>query len=167
MTLQQFFNWIQENPMMILYYFALIFLFTILLNTLAENKGQLYPWNWMYSIVLYLVCIPGIFAITLNIYFFLFEKRSIMETELLLQIFPVFMMFAIIYFIRKNVQLGDIPGFERLSGLMWIISILLCLMWVIDRTHLYAISFVPFYYVLIFLMISIFLLRYFSRSLSK
>ncbi|MBK9109847.1 MAG: hypothetical protein IPM92_16110 [Saprospiraceae bacterium] len=167
MTLQQFFNWIQENPMITLYYYGGLLLAVLLLNNLAEQKAQLYPWNWMYSFIIYLVCIPGIFAVTLNVYFFLFEKRSILDAELLLQFLPIVMMFVIIYYIKRNVNLDDIPGFEKIYGLMWMISLLLCLMWVIDRTHLYAICFVPFYYVLIFLMASIFIIRYFSKKFTQ
>lgn len=164
MTLQQFFNWVQDNPMMVLYYFMFLFLLTLILNSVAEQKGHLYPWSFIYSCIIFLVCIPGIFALTLNIYFFLFEKQSIMEADLLIQALPVFMMFVIIYFMKKNVDLDYIPGFDKLYALMWIIGIVLSLMWVVDRTHLYAISFIPFYYVLILLISGIALLRYFSRK---
>lgn len=164
MTLQQFFNWVQDNPMMVLYYFMFLFLLTLILNSVAEQKGHLYPWSFIYSCIIFLVCIPGIFALTLNIYFFLFEKQSIMEADLLIQALPVLMMFVIIYFMKKNVDLDYIPGFDKLYALMWIIGIVLSLMWVVDRTHLYAISFIPFYYVLILLISGIALLRYFSRK---
>lgn len=164
MTLQQFFNWVQDNPMMVLYYFMFLFLLTLILNSVAEQKGHLYPWSFIYSCIIFLVCIPGIFALTLNIYFFLFEKQSIMEADLLIQALPVLMMFVIIYFMKKNVDLDYIPGFDKLYALMWIIGIVLSLMWVIDRTHLYAISIIPFYYVLILLIGGIVLLRYFSRK---
>lgn len=164
MTLQQFFNWVQDNPMMVLYYFMFLFLLTLILNSVAEQKGHLYPWSFIYSCIIFLVCIPGIFALTLNIYFFLFEKQSIMEADLLIQALPVLMMFVIIYFMKKNVDLDYIPGFDKLYVLMWIIGIVLSLMWVVDRTHLYAISFIPFYYVLILLISGIVLLRYFSRK---
>lgn len=164
MTLQQFFNWVQDNPMMVLYYFIIVFLITIVLNSVAEQKGHLYPWSFLYSCIIFLVCVPGIFALTLNIYFFLFEKQSIMEANLLIQALPLMMMFVIIYFVKKNVDLDYIPGFDKLYALMWIIGIVLSLMWVIDRTHLYAISFIPFSYVLILLATGIVLLRYLSRK---
>jgi hypothetical protein len=159
MTLRQFFDWVQTNPSVIIYYFAILFGITLLASAFAKGEGHLRPWNLLYAIIIYLVCIPGIFAITLSVYFFLFEKRSIMDTELLLQVLPVLMMFLTLYVIRKNVDLNYIPGFDKLSSLMLIITVLLCLMWVVDRTHLYAISFVPFYYVVILLVGGIFALR--------
>ncbi len=159
MTLQQFFEWVQMQPLYAVYYFAILFILTLLICSIAGNEAQLPPWNLFLSGIVYGVCIPGIFAITLNVYFFLFEKRSIMDMDLLLQALPIIMMVVILFILKRNVNLDYIPGFERLSNLMWIIGIVLSFMWVIDRTHLYAISFVPFYYVLIFLILGILLMR--------
>jgi hypothetical protein len=165
MTLRQFFEWVQEQPSVIIYYFAIILAITIIASLFAKEEGQLPPWNWLYAVIIYLVCIPGIFAVTLSVYFFLFEKRSIMDTELLLQVLPIAMMFIIVYIIRKNVDLKFIPGFEKLSSLMIIIGVILSLMWILDRTQLYAISFVPFYYVLIILIGGIFAMRMAFRKI--
>jgi hypothetical protein len=159
MTLRQFFDWVQLQPSVIIYYYLIILIVTLLASYFAKDEAHLAPWNILFSIIIYLVCIPGIFAVTLSVYFFLFEKRSIMDTELLLQVLPIFMMFVILYMIHKKVDLKFIPGFEKLSSLMIIIGILLSFMWIIDRTQLYAISFVPFYYVLIILIGGIFAMR--------
>lgn len=167
MTLQQFFDWVQMNPLLIVYYFVVIFAITILVAIYSKGEGHLAPWKQIYAVIIYMVCIPGIFAITLSIYFFLFEKRSIMETELLLQVLPIAMMFFTLYIIMKNVDLNFIPGFDKLSNLMLIIGILLSLMWVLDRTHLYVISIVPFYYVLILLIGGIFTMRMAFKKLLR
>lgn len=167
MTLQQFFEWVQLKPIFILYYFGLFFLLTLLICAVAGKDLQMPPWNTFLSGIIYAVCIPGIFSITLNVYFFLFEKRSILETELLLQVLPVFMMILTLYVIKRNVDLDYIPGFDRLGNLMWIIGIIFSLMWVIDRTHLYAISFVPFYYVLLFLIGAIIFMRFSFKKMIR
>ena len=167
MTLRQFFEWVQLQPSVTIYYFLIILIITLLATMFAKEEGQLPPWNYLYAVIIYLVCIPGIFAATLSIYFFLFEKRSIMDTELLLQVLPIAMMFITLYIIRKNVNLDFIPGFEKLSSLMVIIAILLSFMWIIDRTQLYAISFVPFYYVLIILVGGIYAMRMAFRKINK
>jgi hypothetical protein len=159
MTLQQFFEWIQTNPSYVVYYFLVLFLSTLALNSLLPGEGHLSPWNRLYSYIIYAVSIPGIFAITLSVYFFLFEKRSIMETELLLQVLPIVMMILILYLINRSVDLDFIPGFEKLNSLMWIIGVVLSLMWIIDRTHIYAITFIPFYYVIMLLIGGILLMR--------
>lgn len=165
MTLRQFFDWVQSQPSAIIYYFLIIFVVTLLISWLAKEEGHLQPWNVLYAVIIYLVCIPGIFAITLSIYFFLFEKRSVLDIELYLQILPIFMMFLTLYIIHKNVDFKYIPGFEKLSSLMAIITILLSFMWIIDRTRIFAISFVPFFYILIALIGGIFAMRMAFRKM--
>jgi hypothetical protein len=166
MTLQQFFEWVQSQPSIILYYFLLLLVITLIgAMYSSKDERQLTPWNWIFAVIIYLVCIPGIFAITLSIYFFLFEKRSIMDTELLLQVLPIIMMFIILYIISKSMNFKYIPGFDKISSLIVIIGVILCLMWVLDRTQLYAISFVPFYYVLIMLIGAIFALRIATKKM--
>jgi hypothetical protein len=159
MTLQQLFDWIQMQPMVVVYYYLVILALTVLASQFAKEEAHLAPWNMFYAVIIYLVCIPGIFAVTLSIYFFLFEKRSIMDTELILQVLPVFMMIVILLLIRKTIDFDLIPGFDKISNLILIIAVLLSLMWIIDRTHLYAISFVPFYLVFIIIIGGIFAMR--------
>lgn len=167
MTLRQFFEWVQSEPSLVLYYYVFLFALTLLANYFAKSAQEPGLLRWVYAVIIYLVCIPGIFAVTLNVYFFLFEKRSIMDAELLLQFLPILMMIAILYLIKKQIQLDHIPGMEKLSSLIVIISVLLSLMWVVDRTHLYAISFVPFYYVILVLVIGILLIRNATRNLFR
>lgn len=131
-----------------------------LLASFFKRRGSFTSVEWIIFNT-YLCCLYSWnFCIYLEYLFFLFEKRSILDTELVLQVLPIFMMILILYIIKRNVDLDAIPGFEKLSGLMWIIGIVLCLMWVIDRTHLYAISFVPFYYVLFLLLGGILAMRF-------
>jgi hypothetical protein len=125
----------------------------------SKGQGHLSPWKYMYSVLIYLVAIPGIFAVTLNIYLFLFERRSIMDTNLYTQVIPVVSMLATFILIRKQVDLVEVPGFDKLSGLITIISILMVIMWIIDKTHIYAITFMPFYVVVLILVAGFLLIR--------
>lgn len=74
-------------------------------------------------------------------------------------------MVATIAIIRRFVNLDDVPGFDKLTGFMLIIGVILTLMWVLDRTHIYAISFMPFYIVLLVIVGGILLIRYGLKQL--
>ncbi len=168
MTLQDFFNLVQSKPLLIPLYFGIIFLVTLLANYFSKQDVKFHePWKYVYAVIIYMVCIPGIFAVTLSIYFFLFEKRSIMQTDLLIQVLPIIAMIGTILLIKRAVNLNLVPGFDRISGLMTIIAIVLSLLWIIDRTHILLISFIPFYYLIIFIVASILLMRYAFRKLSS
>ena len=76
MTLQDFFNWVKVNPYYTLAYFILIPVIALLAGIFAKNEGHQSPWKYVYTTLIYLVCIPGIFAVTFNIYLFFWERSK-------------------------------------------------------------------------------------------
>lgn len=161
MTLQEFFKLLADNPMYIILYFMLIpFTALVVAWITNDDESHLSPWKYIYSSLIYLVSVPGIFAVTLSVYLFLFERRSIMETDVFTQILPVLSMVATIAIIRKDVDLDYIPGFDKLGGFLTMVAGLLALMWIVDRTHLVVFSYIPFQYVLLTIAILLFLIHY-------
>ncbi len=149
MTLQAFFDLLANNPVLILGYFLLLPFTAMLAGFMGKGEGHLSPWKYLYATLIYLVAIPGIFAITLNVYFFLFERRSILSTDIYTQILPILSMVLTFWLISRNVELKQVPGFGKLSGLLFIIAAALMLMWVFDRLRILVFTMMPFYYVLI------------------
>jgi len=151
MTLQEFFGYLGDKPVLIIAYFALIPLTAFIAGIMGKEEGHMAPWTYLYSTLIYLVCVPGLFAITLSIYLFLFERKSVFATDVFTQILPVVSMIATLLIIRKNVALERIPGFGKISGLMMMIFAALVLMWIVDRTRIFVVAFtyMPFYYVLL------------------
>ncbi len=168
MTLAEFFTLLGDNPSIILAYFFLIPLTAFLAGILGKGEGDESPWSYLYSVLIYLVCVPGIFAITLSIYLFLFERRSIFDTNVYTQILPVVSMIATLLLIRKNVNLDRIPGFGKMSALVLMITMALGFMWIIDKTRIYVFSYLPFQYVIgIFIVIMVVFRLSFSRMLNQ
>jgi len=159
MTLGEFFEWTGQHPMLLLFYFLGAPFIALLAGLFSKGEGHLSPWKYLYSILIYLVSIPGIFAVTLSIYFFLFERRSILDTNIFTQVLPVLSMAATILIIKKQVDLDLVPGFDKISGLILVIATLMCLMWIIDKTHIYSITFMPFYVVILILLAGFFVIR--------
>lgn len=157
MTLGDFFRICSENPSILLFYMIAVPLTALLAWIFGKGEGHVSPWKYMYSFLVYLTCIPGIFAITLSIYMFLFERRSILETNVFTQIVPVISMIVTLVLIRRNVSLDDVPGFGKLSGLIMIISAVIVLLWILDRMRIFAITFIPFIWIVVlFLLIILF-----------
>src|SRR5688572_8136969 len=167
MTLGECFTWTGENPVLLLSYFIGIPLIALLAGVFSKGEGHLSPWKYLYSALIYLVSIPGIFAVTLSIYLFLFERRSIMDTNLYTQVLPVFSMVVTILIIKKQVSLDLVPGFDKISGLILIIASMMVIMWIIDKTHIYAITFMPFYVVVLILLAGFFVIRLGLRRMAK
>lgn len=135
MTLQELFDQLASHPQYIIFYFILLPLTAILAGFMGKGEGHLSPWKYLYSTLVYLACVPGIFAVTLNVYMFLFEKRSILATDVYTQILPILSMVLTLLIIKRNVSLDAIPGFDKLSVLIMMITATLLIMWGLDRTH--------------------------------
>ena len=160
MTLQELFNLIADAPIYILFFFIVIPLTALLAGFMGKNEGHLTPWKYLYAVLVYLICVPGIFSVTLNIYMFLFEQKPILDTDIYTQILPIISMVATLLIIRQNVSLDEIPGFGKLSALVMMISATLAIMWFIDRTHIYAITFMRFEMVLLFFVGLLIVIRF-------
>jgi hypothetical protein len=160
MTLQQLLQQLADHPAYLVFYFAIIPIMAFLAGILGRGEGHLPPWRYLYSILIYFICVPGIFSITLSAYQFLFERRSIMDADVFAQVLPVISMVITLLIIRKNVNLDYIPGFDKLGGLVMMITAVLALMWLVDRTRLIVFSYIRIEYVLLILVGLLVLVRY-------
>jgi hypothetical protein len=165
MTLQELFDLIGNNPNYVIFYFSLLPFAALLGTFLDGDRGHTSPWKYIYSFIIYLVAIPGLFALTLNVYLFLFEKRSVMEMDLILQVLPIISMILTLLVIRNNMEMRYIPGFNKLSGLLMLITAVLGLMWIVDRTRLIAFIQLRFEFVILIFVALLLMMRFgFKRA---
>lgn len=137
MTLKEFINLLGDNPGYIIGYFIAVLLATALTGWISKDEGWKSPWKYLYMVLIYAVCIPGIFAVGLNFYVFLFERsRSIFDADVYTQILPIIGMALTLWVMKTNVNLDYIPGFHRLTGFMIIILATLGLMYGLDRMRI-------------------------------
>ncbi len=139
MTLRELFDYLSVNPEMVVAYFLLMPTVALLAGFIAKDEGHLSPWKYLYTIMVFFVCIPGIFAAALAVYLFLFERGgSIYNVNLLTQVLPIGSMIATLSIIRRNLAFEQIPGFGKLSDLILMIASIIVLMYFLDRLHLIA-----------------------------
>lgn len=144
MTLRELFDYLSANPLTVVAYFSLLLITAILAGIMGKGEGHLSPWKYLYAAIIYLVCVPGIFAASLAVYLFLFEQGgSIYNVNLLTQALPVAAMLITLNVVRQNVAFGYIPGFGKLTDLMMTIFTVFLLMYLLNRLHLVAWVFVP------------------------
>lgn len=163
MTLREFFTWIGEHPSDVLLYFFGIPLIALIFSIFGRGEGHLSPWKYLYSLLIFGVCIPGIFSVALSVYFFLFERGSIMNANVFTQILPVASMFVTLGLVRRNVDFDSVPGFDKISSLMMMIGSIIVVMWFLDRTHIIAFSYIPIH-VLFLIIIGLLLVFRFAMS---
>jgi hypothetical protein len=143
MTLAQFFESINQNPRPVQMFLAIPPLVAGLALVFGKGEGHLSPWKYLYSILAYMASVPGIFAVTFSVYLFLFERKSIMDTNIYTQILPLVTMMLTLWLIKKNVNLNDVPGFDKIGNLVFMIVLVISMMWIMEKTHIYIFSFMP------------------------
>lgn len=148
MTLQQLFQRIGENPNFLLFYFLIIPIAAIIAGVLGKGEGHLSPWKYLYTTLIYLVSVPGIFAVALNVYLFLFQRGDVMQTDINIQVLPIIVMLVTIIVIRRNVNLSLIPGFDKISGLWFMLFATMFFMWFLEKIRIVVFSYLPFQYLI-------------------
>jgi hypothetical protein len=167
MTLRDTIELLANHPVWPLTFLILVPTTAVLAGLLGKGEGHLNPWKSLYSILMYLTCIPGAFAIALSAYFFLFERRSILDTDLYTQVLPVLSMVATIVISRKNVDLDLIPGFHKITGLIMVIFMTMVMMWFLDRTNIYIFSYMPIQQLLLVFIVLLLLVMWGWRRFTK
>ncbi|MEL6805319.1 MAG: hypothetical protein AAFO91_16225, partial [Bacteroidota bacterium] len=116
---------------------------------------------------LYMVAIPGILAVALSAYIFLFQNGDIMKANLLMQVLPVASMILTFAIVKNNVRIDSLPGFDKLSSLVMMITAALALMWFIDKVRIIVFSYMPIQYLLLIFLGLLFVIRYGWRSVTR
>jgi hypothetical protein len=103
----------------------------------GRGNGGNAPWKYIYAVLVYLVCIPGLFASALTGYELFFQRGDLMNVNLAIYFLPIVSMVVTLIFIHKTVAFENVPGFDRLSGLMVMIGCSFLIALVIDKTRLW------------------------------
>lgn len=162
MTLRDIFDHISANPSLLLWFLISIPLLAFLTsiwqnpNTPPEQSQTRY----IYAVLAYAAAIPGIFAFTLNLYTFLFERQSIWTMNLVTQVLPIITMVITLIIIKKSIPFEYVPAFGKLSGFVTIILAAIGIMWFVDKLRIYAITYVPFQYIAIGVIGMLLLIRF-------
>jgi len=102
----------------------------------GRGRGALAPWRHFYGVLVYVACIPGIGAAVLTAYTLFFTGESLLDKDLLVYVAPVLSMGATLPLIRRSVSFDDVPGFDRLSGLMVLIALTFAVILAIRKTFI-------------------------------
>ncbi len=160
MTLGQFLDVLAQEPEVIVFYFVTLTLTAVIAGILGKGSGHESPWKYLYTVLVYMACIPGIFSATLTIYLIIVEKQSVLDIHLFTQILPIAGMVLTLWVIWKNVRFDDIPGFDKLHGLILFLAILISFLWLLEKLRILIITYIPIGYFLLVFIFMLFVMRY-------
>lgn len=135
MTIDDLIRAAGQHSWMILALFAAPPVLTFATGRLHDNRltGARFPYKWVYGGLIYLVSFPGMLAAVLTGYGMFFLRADLRQVPILLYFLPILSMAATWLIMRAQVDLDDVPGFERLSALMISIGLCFTLAFVLNR----------------------------------
>ena len=138
MSIRDFFQIAGEHPLALVAVFVALPLAAWLTGLLhGGGGGGAAPWKHLDAILVYLACVPGMFAaVIISIYSF-FSHENLLDANLLVHFLPIVSMVVTLIFIRKNVPFDAVPGFDRLSGLMVMVGCSFAVALAIQKTNIW------------------------------
>ena len=93
--------------------------------------------KYLYAVLVYLLCVPGMFAGVLTAYTLFFSRENLLDVSLLVYFLPIVSMIVTLVLIRKSVSFDEVPGFDRLSGLMVMVGCSFAIALAIQTTNIW------------------------------
>jgi hypothetical protein len=103
-----------------------------------RGQGGLAPWKYFSAVLVYLTCLPGMFAGVITAYSLFFSRENLLDANLLVYVLPIVSMAATLVLIRRNVSFDQVPGFDRISGLMAMVGCSFVIALAIQKTNIFV-----------------------------
>ncbi len=124
MTLRHLIDTVGHHPLVLLALFAALPAAAWITGRLhRRGQGGEPPWRYAYAVLVYLACVPGILAAVVAGYLLFFTGESLLDVNLLVFLVPPAAMIATLLVMRRATDFDDVPGFDRLTGLMVMIGV--------------------------------------------
>lgn len=138
MTLRDLIQSVAARPALPLAFFFALPLVSYLAGRIhGPGRGGESPWRYVYAVVVYLVCLSGMFALVLVGYALYFTNENLLDVNALVYILPVVSMIATLVVMSRNVDFDAVPGFDRLSGLMIMAGLAFAIALGVQKTRLW------------------------------
>lgn len=153
MTLQQLFDVIGDNPTFIIIFFFSLPIISYVMTWITGEDAYDSPWKFIYSALIYSACIPGIFATLLIAYNMFFMRQSLLQVNLFVYFLPIISMIATLLILSRKLSLERIPGFDKISGLVFMITAASITIFILDKMRILV-----FFYGSIWYLIGLFVI---------
>src|SRR5438105_2553315 len=140
MTPRQWLDWLGTEPLWVGAWLAALPLLALSLGlTHRRGGGNDAPWKYLYSLLVFATCIPGMLSAVVVLYMVLFTGQNLLDVNALVTLGPVASMAVTLAIAGRNVDFGPLPGFGRLIGLMAVLGLTFAVISALSRTRLWLV----------------------------
>lgn len=86
------------------------------------GEGGRDPWRRAYTALVYSACVPGTFSAALVAYTLFFTKENLLDVSIAVYFAPIVQMAVSLAIMRRNVDFEQVPGFDKVWGLMGLLG---------------------------------------------
>ncbi|TPW19627.1 MAG: hypothetical protein FD126_2497 [Elusimicrobia bacterium] len=86
------------------------------------GEGGRDPWRRAYTALVYAACVPGTFSASLVAYSLFFTHENLLDVSIAVYFAPIVQMALSLAVMRRNVDFEEVPGFDKVWGLMGVLG---------------------------------------------
>ncbi len=102
----------------------------------GPGRGGQAPWKHLYAGIVYATCLPGTFSASLIAYSALFTRENLLDASLLAYFAPIAAMVLCLFLARRNVDFDEVPGFDKIWGLLGVLAVSFTFALAIEKTRI-------------------------------
>lgn len=102
-----------------------------------RGQGGQSPWKHIYAAIVYATCLPGTFAASLIVYTALFTRENLLDAGLVAYFGPIAAMVLCLALTRRNVNFDEVPGFDKIWGLLGVLGVSFTVALAIQKTRIW------------------------------
>ena len=138
MSVNELLSRLDEYTNWALYFLVALPILAILFSGLYKRSAKRAVIESVFSSIIYLSTIPGVFACILVFYSLFFNQVNLLSVNVVFFFVPIVSMVLVFGIIGRNASFDDLPGFGRLSGLMLLIAIVSCITLAIYKLRIFV-----------------------------
>lgn len=124
MTLEDLLAHFTTDKTALLFFFMLLPIATFILTTISSGRSLEPPFSYMYSVVIFIACVPAVLSLTLWVYAMLFEDMALWHLPFFVYYLPIIVLVGCVYLVKKNeVSIQTLPWSGELYELLILIVI--------------------------------------------
>ncbi len=128
---------IGNYPLYVTAFLCLPPLLALIIGFFYKPGSIVRPADYFYSVLVYMVCIPGIISSVLIAYTLFFTHGNLLQVNVLVYFVPIMAMIVTLAIIKRKTAFKRLPGFDHLAGLMIVIGITFAILLMIYKTRIF------------------------------
>jgi len=138
MSVEEFLLWSARRPLVpVAIFLGIPALSWVVARLHDRQQAAESPWKYVYSTLIHVSSIPGVFAAVVVAYTFLFTRESLLKLDVVVTFLPIVSMIVTLVVIARRVDLDRLPGFDRLWGLITLLAVSFVIALILDRLRVW------------------------------